>query len=202
MQKLPDQRLRDGLLDINSIEWQLVTERKSSFFAARVPSDRLPDFQGGEGVRGGTTVQLHTFQATDGVPVNMRALCQYGELKKAHHVVRTQALPTGKPLPLAPGTAPRRTALQKGTSIKLACAYTFCAKQYSKLPGNIVLKFPYAPQDTAGTCRSMQHCTTNGCPAHEGDERHALHYTAETDAFVVDRLKASVQPKVIRAGAP
>lgn len=199
---LKPQQLRVGQLDVSNIEWQHVKDGKAACLAARIPSSRLSDFQRGEEARGETSVLLDAVKkATDSVPVNLRGLCRYGTLKKAHQVERAQALPSAAPQALVPGTAPRRAALQKGTSIKLGCTYTFYAKVYSKLPDEIVLKFPCAAGDTAATCRSMQHCTAAGCPAHEGDERHALKYTEETNAFVVDRLKAHVQPKVIRSGA-
>jgi hypothetical protein len=198
---LPLQQLPCGCFSALDLTWHHITERSASSLVAAIPKARLDDFVAGEEERGNSTVNMWVMrQKSGGVLMNKRAECFYAAPKHASQKDRKLQLPSDKPLPTVPGKEARRGSLQKGTSAKRDCGYQFYAKEYSKRPGTVIVKFHCEAEDSVQSCSTMQHCTTAGLAAHAGELVHDLQYTQEIRQIVVSKLKAHVMPKVIRQG--
>jgi hypothetical protein len=198
---LPLQLPPVGVFSVHDLNWCEVTVNKASSLAAAVRENRLQDFVQGEERRGRCTLNLWTLRAEgQAVLLNKRAECLYAAPKQGNQKQRKLLLPSEKAQPTEEGKEARLGSLQKGTSVKKDCAYRFTVKEYSRRLGHVIIKFPCGPQDTIQNCRSMQHNTAAGMPAHDGEESHKLQYTEEIKELVIDKLKAHVMPKVIKQG--
>lgn len=82
----------------------------------------------------------------------------------------------------------------------MECGYRFTIKEFSKTPGTLFVKFAQRDGDPAeGLCQSMQHVRVDGKDAHGGRSDH-IRYTEEMRQFVLEKLKAGCQVKVVLEG--
>jgi hypothetical protein len=198
---LPLQQLPCGCFSALDLTWHHITERSTSSLVVAIPKARLDDLVAGEEECGNRTVNMWVVrQKIEVVLINNRAECYYAAPKHTSQKERKLQLPSDKPLPTVPGKEARRSSMQKGTSAKGDCGYKLYAKEYSKRPGTVIVKFQYEAEDSVQSCSTMQHCTTAGLAAHAGELVHDLQYSQENQQIVVSKLKAHVMPKVIRQG--
>jgi hypothetical protein len=82
-------------------------------------------------------------------------------------------------------------------SKKVECGYRFTIKEFCKFPGKVFIKFAHS--DGEGLCQTMRHLLADGTEAHEGCSDH-INHTEEIYKFVVEKLKAGCQVKVVLEG--
>jgi hypothetical protein len=189
--ELREQEPRAGPFSVHDLAWTDVTQMKLVFKSAAISKWRLQDFLDGEGVRGQTKVKCSKHCGSDGLLTDLVAECDYGHLKGT---ARQAAWNSSVSNALG---HKRRRKLAMHDSKKVECGYRFTIKEFCKLPGTVFIKFAHS--DGEGLCQTMRHVLADGTEAHKGRTDHISH-TEEMYQFVVEKLKAGCQVKVVLEG--